>query len=62
MNINIHNIEKVRVKHEHHWADKDGLGFFVLRLAIIDDDKTIDINLYSQKPFEFEVPEPRVIE
>jgi hypothetical protein len=62
MNINIHSVIGIVAKHEHHWADKDELGFFVLRLAIIDDDTTIDINLYSQKPFEFEVPEPRVIE
>lgn len=61
MNINIHSIKEVRVKHEHHWADKDDIGFFVLRLAIVTDKGVTDINLYSDKPIEVYSGAPRIV-
>lgn len=61
MNINIHSIKEVRVKHENHWAGKDDIGFFVLRLAIVTDKGVTDINLYSDNPIEIYSPEPRIV-
>lgn len=61
MNVNIHSIKEVRVKHEHHWADKETHGFFVLRLAIVTDKGVTDINLYSDMPIEVCSGAPKIV-
>jgi hypothetical protein len=62
MNVSIHNIKEVRVKHEHHWADQEDMAFFILRLAVVTDKGVTDINLFSSKPIEVVSGAARVIE
>lgn len=63
MNVSIHNITSMSLRHEQHWKDHPDLEFYVLSIKLYDSNGGASvIQLFSPQPFVLEQPELQVFE